>query len=96
MYKLITFRVNNNIVQNLQRFASLSSSLTCDYNKFELKKDYSTLSSKLVRENNSFNTGVVTSSLGNVKVPNENLVEHVWKNCDKWGDKPAAVSTNNF
>lgn len=37
-------------------------------------------------------SGVVTSPLGQVKVPNEDLVQHVWKDCDSWSERPAAVS----
>lgn len=81
--------------ENLRKFARFSA--LCAQNKFEFKKDYSTSGLLAKGQNASVNakrysSGIVTSSLGNVKVPNENLVEHVWKNYEKWGDKPAAVS----
>lgn len=40
-----------------------------------------------------FASGIVTSPLGPCKkIPNENLVEYVWKKSENWLDKPAAVS----
>lgn len=39
-----------------------------------------------------FSSTTVQSPLGTVKVPNENLVEYVWKDSENWLEKTAAVS----
>lgn len=39
-------------------------------------------------------SGIIKSPLGPCpKIPNENLVEYVFKKMDDWSDEPAAVST---
>ncbi|GJQ65039.1 hypothetical protein Trydic_g7193 [Trypoxylus dichotomus] len=85
--KLMSFRATTNAVrfQKLSGLPSMSAGHNNDENHCGKRQQQNIIASR------RYSSGVVTSSLGNVKVPNENLVEHVWKNHDKWGDTPAAT-----
>ncbi|KAK9722862.1 AMP-binding enzyme [Popillia japonica] len=80
MHKLINLRA----ARNVEKFTGISTIFV--RNKYEYKRQPQTNSAR-----HYINNDIITSSLGNVKVPNENLVEHVWKNYEKWGDNPAAT-----
>jgi hypothetical protein len=46
-----------------------------------------------LRGQNRFMSGIVQSPLGPCKkIPNENIVEHIYKNNENWIEEPAAVS----
>ncbi|XP_022913292.2 uncharacterized protein [Onthophagus taurus] len=52
------------------------------------RREYSSLKHQ---PEEKYNSNIVQTSLGNVKVPNENVVEHIWKDYEKWGDQPAST-----
>lgn len=71
-----------------------SSTSRRTHSQFSKRNDYN--------KNNQLNinqirwgSNSVTSPLGNVKLSNENMVEHVWRNYEERIDKPAAVSRFN-
>lgn len=47
---------------------------------------------KIAKNKRLLSGGIVKSPLGSCeKIPNQNLVEYVYKNIDKWIEEPAAV-----
>lgn len=84
----LVLRYNQPLVQNLAIISGLQTVQTRNYSLTAKRQQI-----KRASQTRELATGIIQSPLGAApKIPNENLVEYVYKGSEQWIEEPAAVS----